>query len=280
MKKYIKQHGQRLGIAVLVVAIIFGVSTRLLGGRGGLLSNMTAALRTPTQQAVGSVASWLEGIYGNIYQYEQLMEENESLRRDMAHMQDAVRAAGEVAEENARFRELLGFLERHKDFDTESAYIVSWEVSNWMSAFTISKGEESGIALGDCVIDSTGALVGQIISLGDGWATVRTVIDTNMDVGVLVGELSGAAMLTGDFGLMQEGCTKLAYLAEGTQLFVDDHIVTSGKGGRFPQGVTVGVVRHLRTEAAGQTTFGVVEPACDLSRLSQVFVIKDFAVVE
>jgi hypothetical protein len=34
------------------------------------------------------------------------------------------------------------------------------------------------------------------------------------------------------------------------------------------------------TEAGGQTPYGVVEPACDMDKLSQVFVIKEFEVVE
>jgi rod shape-determining protein MreC len=59
--------------------------------------------------------------------------------------------------------------------------------SNWASTFTISKGSDSGIELGDCVVTEYEALVGQIIELGDTWATVRTVIDVDMDVGALVG---------------------------------------------------------------------------------------------
>ena len=280
MKNYLKQYGIRIGAAVLVVALVVGISARLLGGRGGALQNATAELRMPLQQAASSVAGWLEGIYGYIYKYDQLREENEALRRELAGAQDAVRSVASVLEENERLRELHGYLQKHTDFVTESSLIVSWDVSNWNSVFTISKGAESGIEIGDCVIDSTGALVGQVLTLGAGFATVRTVIDTNLDVGVLVGELSGAAMLTGDFGLMQEGCSKLTYLSEGTQLFMGDQVVTSGKGGRFPQGVTIGTITDLRAEVGGQTTFGVVTPACDLSRLSQVFVIKDFAVTE
>jgi rod shape-determining protein MreC len=84
----------------------------------------------------------------------------------------------------------LGYLEKHKDFVTESARVVAWNASNWASAFTISKGQESGIEVGDCVVSSAGDLVGQISELGTGWSTVRTLIDTNMNVGVLVGEVS------------------------------------------------------------------------------------------
>ena len=53
--------------------------------------------------------------------------------------------------------------------------------------------------------------MGQISELGTNWATVRTVIDVNMDAGVLVGDSSIAAMLVGDYALMQEDKCKLSY---------------------------------------------------------------------
>ena len=51
-------------------------------------------------------------------------------------------------------------------------------------------------------------------------------------------------------------------------------------GGVFPQGLLIGTIAEVHTEAGGQSPYGVVEPACDLDQLSQVFVIKDFNVVE
>ena len=162
----------------------------------------------------------------------------------------------------------------------ESAKIVSWNASNWASSFTISKGESSGIEVGDPVVTEYGALVGQIIELGDSWATVRTIIDVDMNVGALVGEVGSSAMLVGDFSLMQQGMTKLAHLTEGALLLAGDTVLTSGKGGRFPQGLVAGTILEVKTEAGGQTPYGVVEPACDLDSLSQIFVIKEFSISE
>ena len=36
----------------------------------------------------------------------------------------------------------------------------------------------------------------------------------------------------------------------------------------------------VQTEAGGQIEYGIVEPQCDLDSLVQVFIIKDFEVVE
>ncbi len=281
MKKYLKQYGIRLAVIVALAALLVGLASRPKGdGTSGPLSGAANSLRIPVQGAVGSVVDWMQGIYGYIYQYDKLVAENDSLRQQLAEAQEQVRQSAEAAEENVRLRTLLGYLEKNTTFVTESAMITSWDASNWVSAFTISKGTDNGIKKGDCVITESGMLVGQVAELGTNWATVRTVIDVNMDAGVLVGDSDIAAMLVGDYALMQENKCKLSYFTEDTTLFTGDSVVTSGRGGAFPFGIIVGTVTELRSEAGGQSYYAVVDPAVDLSLLSQVFIIKDFEVIE
>ena len=281
MKKYLKQYGVRLAIIVAAAALIMGLAVRPReDGSAGALSGVANSLRIPIQGAVGSVVDWMQGIYGYVYEYDKLVAENEALRQQLAEAQERVRSSAEAAEENVRLLTLLGYLEKNTTFVTESAMITSWDASNWVSSFTISKGSDNGIEKGDCVITESGLLVGQISELGTNWATVRTVIDVNMDAGVLVGDSSIAAMLVGDYALMQEDKCKLSYFTEDATLFTGDSVVTSGRGGAFPSGVVVGTVTELRSEAGGQSFYAVVQPAVDLSLLSQVFIIKDFEVIE
>ena len=281
MKHYLKRYGIRLAVLVVAAALVIGLATRQRSdGRSGPLSGLSNSLRIPVQGAVGSVVDWMQGIYGYIYQYDKLVAENETLRRQLAEAQDQVRASAEAAEENIRLRTLLGYLEKNTTFVTESAMITSWDASNWVSAFTISKGSNQGIELGDCVITESGMLVGQVFELGTNWATVRSIVDVNMDAGVLVGDGAIAAMLVGDYALMQESKCKLSYFTEDVTLFSGDSVVTSGRGGAFPAGIVVGTVTELRSEAGGQSFYAVVDPAVDLSLLSQVFIIKDFEVIE
>ena len=281
MKKYLKQYGIRLAVVVVLAALVVGLASRSRDdGTSGPLSGAANSLRIPVQGAVGSVVDWMQGIYGYIYQYDKLVAENESLRQQLAEAQEQVRQSAEAAEENVRLRTLLGYLEKNTSFITESAMITSWDASNWVSAFTISKGTDNGIKKGDCVITESGMLVGQVAELGNNWATVRTVIDVNMDAGVLVGDSDIAAMLVGDYALMQENKCKLSYFTKDTTLFSGDSVVTSGRGGAFPFGIIVGTVTELRSEAGGQSYYAVVDPAVDLSILSQVFIIKDFEVIE
>ena len=280
MKELLKKKGTKLLAAVLAIALIAALSAHFLGGEAGFIRNIAGNTASPVNKAATAVVGWFETLYGYLYEYDQLKAENESLRAQLADAQEEARLAAEANEENVRLRELLELREKHADYEFESAKIVSWSASNWASSFTISKGEDSGIELGDSVVTEYGALVGRVIELGSTWATVRTVVDVDMDVGVLVGETGSTGMVVGEFSLMQQGNAKLTYLADGAQLIEGDPVLTSGKGGNFPQGLLVGYITQVLSEGGGQSPYGIIEPACDISALSQVFVIKDYEIVE
>ncbi|MBR4058198.1 MAG: rod shape-determining protein MreC [Oscillospiraceae bacterium] len=280
MKIFLKKKGILVLVLVLVVALILGLTVHFRAGKAGPLANASSALRSPLARSAVAVTQWLEGVYGYLYKYDQLEEENEALRKELADAEERARLGQEAIEENEKLRELLNLAEKRSDFVFESAKIISWDSSNWAHCFTISKGSKDGIELEDAVVTEYNALVGQVVELGDNWATVRTMVDIDFGTSVLVGVSGNTAMVIGDFSLMQSGRAKLAYLTDSSTVFEEDTVITSGEGGSFPQGLMVGTVTALTTDDGGQTISGIVEPACDLDRLTQVFVIKDFEIVE
>ena len=283
MKEYIKKYGVRVGAAVMVLVLIVVLATSLRKGRAGFMANVSGGVSSPVGQAAASAIEWIEGIYGYIYEYDQLVAENNELRAQLAQAQQAAINSSEIQEENERLRELLGFAQQHTEYVMEPAKITQWTSSNWSSSFTVSKGESNAtnpIEVGDCVITEYGALVGQVIELGDTWCTVRTIVDSAIDVGALVGETGAVGMCIGDFALMQQNLLRLTYLAENAQLIEGEAVLTSGSGGYIPQGLIIGYIHSVLSEGNGQTMYGVVEPACDLGSLTQVFIVTDFTIQE
>lgn len=280
VREYFRKYGTKVIIIVLAAAMLIGFSSLARKDNIGIFHNAFGILKAPVQKAVSSAVNWMDNIYGYLYDYSSLQAENESLRAQLADAQQSARDGIAASEENTRLRQALELREKHTDYTLESSKIVLWSTSNWTSSFTISKGSSSGIEYGDPVITEYGVLVGQITELGTTWATVSTVIDIEMSVGAFVGQEGSSGMVVGEYDLMKEKKAKLAYLADGAQIFSGDDILTSGSGGSFPQGLVIGTIGAVKTEAGGQIEYGVVEPACDLDALVQVFVIKDFDVVE
>ena len=279
MKEYLKKYGLRLGIIVAGAAflILVGAATR---NGVGLIQNVTGIVAAPMQKVLSSTVNWFNSLYGYLYEYDSLMAENESLRTQLAEAQQSARDGIEASEENVRLREALLLRQAHRDYILESAKVVLWSSSNWSSSFTISKGRTSGIELGDPVITEYGALVGQVTELGETWATVSTVIDVDMSVGGYVGSSGASGMVVGEFAMMKNKTAKLTFLADGAQIFEGDEVLTSGSGGAFPAGLVIGTISNVQTEAGGQIEYGIVVPQAELDTLVQVFIIKDFTVVE
>ncbi len=280
MKEYIRKNGIKVGIILLAVLLIIGLGAAARGGQISFLQNATGVLKAPMQKVLSSTVNWVNSIYGYLYEYDSLMAENESLRSQLADAQKSARDGIAASEENVRLRRLLELREQHTSYEMESAKVVLWSSSNWSSAFTISKGEDSGIELGDPVITEYGAVVGQITELGKNWATVSTVIDIDMSVGAFVGVTGNSGMVVGEYSYMKDKQAKLTFLADGAQIFVGDDVLTSGSGGAFPAGLMIGTLTAVQTEAGGQIEFGIVKPQCDLDSLVQVFIIKSYEVVE
>ena len=280
MREYLKKNGIRVTVLVLAVALLIALGAAARGGQIGVAHNAAGVLISPVQKVVSSAVNWFETIYNRLYDYDNIRAENESLRAQLAQAQQSARDGIEATEENERLRVLLGLREKHSDYVFESAKVVLWSSSNWAHSFTISKGTSSGIELGDPVVTEYNAVVGQITEVGENWATVSTVIDVDMSLGAFVGSTGSSGIVLGEYALMKQRLAKLTYLADGAQIYVGDEVLTSGAGGAFPQGLVIGRITAVQTEAGGQVLYGLVEPECPFESLVQVYVIKDFEVVE
>lgn len=264
----------------LLIALIAFITLSLRPGSSDFLSGIGNAVSKPIKSLMSSVVSSLEHAYGYMYKYDQLEAENEELKAQIADLEQDHREYEEIYEENDRLRNLLSLSERHSDFTFETATIISWTSSSWESTCTINKGSSSGLQVGDSIITENGFLVGQITSLDKTTATVTTILDTSSSVGALLSSTSEAAIAQGDFSLMTEKLLKLSYLPEDTEIVSGDTIVSSGRGGTFPQGLVIGYIRGKEVSASGLDDYAIIEPAVDFNSVSHVYAITDFDVNE
>lgn len=77
---------------------------------------------------------------------------------------------------------------------------------------TLNKGTSSGIAVGNCVVDDQGNLVGVIREAGLNWSTITTILDTDSSLGARVFRTGEVTVAMGDLALMETGRLKLSYL--------------------------------------------------------------------
>ena len=280
MKKFFKKKGLIIIAAALIVVVISVVSGTVSKGDADLATDADSVIMKPMRTVTASMIDSLEQLYNYIYRYDQMEAENQELRAQLAQMEREYREYGEISEENDRLRSLLEFSQRNESYKYDTAAIISWSASNWSSSFTINKGSASGLELHDTVIDESGYLVGQITELSASTATVTTILDTSSSIGAQISSTNDSTVAQGDFELMKEGNLKISFLEEGQKLITGDSIITSGKGGIFPQGLEIGKIAGAEHSATGLENYAVIEPSADLERITNVFIITSFEMTE
>ncbi len=280
MKDFFRQNGLLLLFIAALLSILLGVASSFMGGSADPLSNAFSVVTSPLRGTVSAVTDWAEGVYTYVFRYGEMQQELDDLRAQVAEMEDLARQGQDALQENARLRELMNLQQRRRDFVFENARVTAPVTSNWESTLTISKGASAGVETGDCVITETGVLVGVVSTVGSNYSEVSTIINTDIDMGGMVARTYSAGILEGDFTLMSEGRLKLSYLPDGAQLVAGDQVLTSGRGGIYPSGLVVGQVEGVFTDPSGKTRYAVLLPEVDLDNLVEVFVIKEFHIVE
>lgn len=278
MKDFFRKNGFMVIVAALLLTAAVSIASALLPMDP--VTNLLGIVTTPFRAAATAVVSWGQGIWRYATEYEQLQEQVKELELQVAQMEEENREATQALEENERLRALLELREKRRDFVFESAMVTGRTTTSWSATLTISKGTMHGVEEGDCVITETGCLVGVIAEAGLNWSTVTTVIDPNISVGALLFRTGDDGILEGDLTLMTEGKCRLSYLSAQAELVAGDEVLTSGMGGKYPSGLVIGTVEQVCTTSSGVEQYAVLEPAADLDGLAEVFVIKEFEIVE
>ena len=279
MKRFLSKYGIWLlaGLATVVVALC--VISAVSSGTP-FLRNAAGVIASPFRAAGSAVAGWFGGIGDHFASVEDLQQENDDLRAQVADLERQLRQSQQDRSENQRLRDLLELQSQRRDLKTVSARVSERSVDNWSSTLTLNRGTSAGISIGDCAIDQYGDLVGVVTDAGLNWCTVTTVLDTTSAIGAKVFRTEQVAVAQGQLSLMTQGQLSLTYLESAEDLISGDLVVTSGLGGYFPAGLTIGTVEELRTDADGLTQYAVVTPKAAIDALTQVFLITEFDVVE
>jgi len=285
MKALISRRSIIIASAALLIAIIAIVSATVFNSAGPVTGFADAVTR-PVRELASTIARTFGNIYASIYRYEELLKRNEELARTIAQLQADSREASELAVENERLRELLNFRERYGGFDNEMATLVNWNADNWSHSFVINKGySNSNIARGMGVTTEYGVLLGQVWDVGATRSTVITVLDTRFSAAVFVGgdtseDSDGTATVKGDFNQMRSGLLLLDHIDDDMVVNPGSSVVTSGYGGVFPVGLTVGEIVTVSGHASGLGRYATVRPLRDIDTIQTVFVIVAFEYLE
>ncbi|MDX7988617.1 rod shape-determining protein MreC [Xenorhabdus sp. 12] len=256
----------RLFFAVIIAIILIVVDSRL-GVFNKVRSYMDTAV-SPFYFLANGPRQFLDGISESLTSHSQLDSENRALRNELRLQNSKLLLLGQLKHENARLRELLGSPLR-SDEHMMVSQVISGSMEPYRDQVVIDKGAKDGVYEGQPVISDRG-VVGQVISVSQLSSRVLLICDTThaLPVQVLRNDIRVIANGT--------GCTddlQLEPLPSDTDIRVGDVLVTSGLGGRFPEGYSVAVVSSVKID--NQRAHAVIQarPLAELRRLRYLLLL-------
>ena len=272
MKKFFSGRVKMMLAAAMSLAILFAVVGVISDG-ATLGQQVTGLVLSPFRAATAAVVRQVEQFYDYLFRYDALEAENELLKQRVAELEEDARDVAQYERENEYLTALLGLQEDHPDFTFRSAYVTSWESSNWKTACTISRGTEAGIEEGMCAVTAYGQVVGMVTEAGPTWATVTTILDPSMEISASIAASGYTGVVQGSYD--KDGTLRMNYLSTGAVLKNNDQVVTTGST-FYPKNLLLGYISDAGHDETGVGKFAKLTPAADLGDLEQVFLIADY----
>ena len=266
---------------LLVVAVLLTAGLAVLSNARGesIPRVLVQTVMAPFRYAGNMLTNQAENIYTYIFEYESLKTENEALRKQVSQMEELAREADSVARENDRLRDILDMSRTNEEYVLVDAYIISWSSNDWTNTVTINRGTNSGIKVGMCAITSDKEVVGVVTEVGSDFAVVKTVLDSSLEVSATIASSGYNGMVTGDYVSGRKDMLRMKYLPSSAVIRNNDQVVTSGSA-VYPRNLVLGTVVDAGFDDTGVAKYAVLEPAADIGKLEQVFILTSFTTTE
>lgn len=255
----------------LILAVVLAVGLIIVDSKLGVFSKVRSYLDTavsPFFFVANAPRDVLDGVSDTLASREELQSENQRLREELLLRNSDLQLLGQLRQENNRLRELLGSPLRG-DEHKMITQVLSTESDPYSYQVVIDKGFQDGVYEGQPVINDKG-VVGQVVAVARNTSRVLLICDTShsLPIQVLRNDIRVIAM--------GAGCTEdlqLEYLPRDIDIRVGDVLVTSGLGGRFPEGYPVAVVSSVAIDDQRASTVIQAHPTVALQRLRYLLLL-------
>ena len=262
-----RKHYLALGAVVLAALLIFSLpqraTSRLKLAVSSLFLPLFGLLHTAQQLPVAAADT--------VMPRSALLREIGELRRQNEQLNIQMKRAATTAQENDQLRALLGW-QRQTPWRLKLANVVMRDPANWWRTVQIDLGSRDGVRENLPVLTTDG-LVGRVTSVGLTRSQVVLIGDPYCRVSALVENPAHDVGVIGPGGPLDTSLVVLTYLSGNAVLKPGQTVVTSGEGGIYPRGITIGQIVDSQTVEYGLYTEARVKLAANLGALEQVWVL-------
>lgn len=254
--------------AMIALAFLLAVMSQV-----GLLSpfqGIVVTVVSPVENGLTAVFEPIASTLANIGNVNDLQDENARLRVENEDLRNKVTSLQQDAEQVKELREALGITQNAGSDTRVAASVVGRDSSPFTETVSIDKGANAGLKVGMVVLSTQGSLIGTVTTVNPNSAFVRLITDTKSKVNAQILESHALGILQGNPG------RTLTFDLSQADAKVGDTVVTSGLGGNYPPGYTIGRVTDVSGTPQDLFRKVKVEPLVRVSTVSTVLVLTSF----
>ena len=264
-------------IVLIVISILLVGTTSFISALGytSYVRNAIGIILTPVQNGANYVFDSIENIFSSKEDFKKLKEENEELKSQLAEQKEILANAQLALKENEELKNYLGIKKDTSHIALENAYVTGRQSASHTLILTVNKGTYHGIKPGMPVIDKYG-IVGKVSETGLNWSKVTFVTQPNVSFGVKLEKTGDKAIAKGTYTSSKEGLCAVTYFPESTSIEAGDRIVSSDDSVLLPEGILLGVVERVETDAVTREITAYVRPASNFTEVQSVAIITEY----
>ena len=223
----------------------------------------------PIQYLINLPNNLQKSFYENFLNREEIISQNQQLKEENLNLKSQMQQIYRLESENKRLYKLINSKPK-----TENTYLFADIVSTSKilnkHQILINRGSRNGIKLGSSIVNADG-IVGHVIRDQIFASEVLLISDLEhaIPVEIVRTGLRSIAIGTGEFNKL-----RINTLPTNSNLQKDDIVITSGLGGRYPEGFPVGTITEISREVGSPFLEVEVLPFANLKTINEVWVIQ------
>jgi len=199
-----------------------------------------------------------------------IKSETEALQKQRIELAQVTTNAALLGAENAQLRRLLGVFEKAAEHPSVVVEVLYEPANAFSRRLVFNKGSRAGIATGMPILDE-GGVVGQITRVSPMSSEAAMLTDEIISIPVQVLR-NGLRLIA--FGSTTPGKVEVRYFSSDADLREGDLLVTSGVGGVFPPGLSVGRIDQVQRSSASGFARAEAMPSSHPERYRQFLVLQ------
>jgi rod shape-determining protein MreC len=186
-----------------------------------------------------------------------LKEENQILKQNLNDLKETLKLQSLMTE-----------------YKMVNATVINRNIGNWYNTLTIDRGEKSGLKE-EMIVITNGGLIGKIIKTTFLTSDVKLITTTDLNTKISVAIVSNESITYGLLSGYDKNSKELSVIdiVDNSSIKVGDIVKTSGLSDTYPEGIIVGTVSKIESDAFGTSKTIKVIPSSNFSNLRYITVL-------